>query len=94
MTKLPFKIEKTISTLSGSDTAYLNPDDDPAEALAQTVLHTLGIDIEVTIGDTTMFLAAWRDPDHWAGDWAEKFDCNLDDAPARVALIIANATSE
>lgn len=86
--KIPFKIER--ATIGAShDSAIVVNDEDPSRALAVAAMRSIGTDVEITIGTTTMFLAAWEDPEHWAEDWAEKLDVDLDDVPEVVARIIA-----
>src|SRR4051812_6123465 len=92
MKKLPFEIEPV--TLRGThDSAWLSPvdEDDLPAALRDAVIDAVHLDVEVTVGDVTMFLAAWEDPDHWATDWAEKLGVGYDDAPAAVAALLTEA---
>lgn len=93
MRKLEFKTERTI-VMGSHDAAYLDEDEDLATALTQAVIDGLDTDLEVTVSDVTMHLAAWRDPDHWATDWAEKLGVDFDDAPGAVAELLASAVTD
>jgi hypothetical protein len=95
MRKLRYSLAR-FSTLPMSDAALLDEDDagDLNEALAMSVLDSISTDIEVTVGGVTMFLAAWRDPEHWSQDWAEKLGVDMDDAAERVDALLAEAVEE
>lgn len=68
--QLPFNI--TGMTLASHDAAIVVDGEDLQEALKEAVIHNIETDVEITIGDVTMFLAAWLDPEHWSSDWEEK----------------------
>jgi hypothetical protein len=59
--------------------------------LAAAVLHTLGTDLQVSIGGITMPLGAWLEPDGYEDDWADKLDCTREDVEARVADLLTDA---
>jgi hypothetical protein len=93
MKRLPFQIPTSV--VGGSaDAAYLTEGEDPTQALMETVMSDVGTELLVTIGNVTMFFAAWEDPDHWAEDWAEELGVELDQAPAIVAELIAAAITD
>lgn len=83
-------------TLIGACSTSAWPQDGQSveDAIAAGVLQVIDTTLTVTIGETTMFLAAWRDPDHWAEDWAKKLGVEWDDVPDAVAAIIQGATYE
>ena len=64
------------------DSAVVLPGEDPREALVEAAIQTISTDVKITVGDVTMHLAAWQDPDHWAEDWAE---AGVEDVDALVA---------
>jgi hypothetical protein len=73
------------------DRAYVVNTSDPASALAESVLDNIDTDLDITIGGVTMFLAAWRDPDHWESDWAGKLNIPGAEVAERVAQIFRDA---
>lgn len=89
---LPYKIQK--ASVGALASVYLTTDEDILSELGRDVLDTLSTDLEVTIGETTMFLAAWLDPEHWSEDWAEKLGCEDDDVDAQVRALIEDAIEE
>lgn len=94
MIKLKYTIKG--GSYSGmADSAYLSSrDEDLNEVLIDAVVETLNTSIEVTIGGVTLFLAAWQDPDHWADDIAQELDCDIDEAPDRIAALLREAVVE
>lgn len=74
--------------------AYPDGDDSLNEALVQEVMRCLATNLNVTVGDVTMFLAAWEDPDHWCSDWAEKLGVGWEDVPAAVEALLAGAIED
>lgn len=54
------------------DAVYLRPAEEPLTALVEAVIDSIGTSVMVTVGDITMHLAAWQDPDHWEEDWRAK----------------------
>lgn len=67
------KIDYTLlgGTVRRSHDAAIVLGDDLAETVAEAVVGAISTDIEVKLGDTTVFLAMLLDPEHWAEDWAE-----------------------
>lgn len=93
MPKLPFNV-KAASIGPFHDVVYLGENDDPCEELGQALLQSIAVDVHITIGETTMFLAAWMDPEHWASDWAEELGVDVDDAPAAAMAILEGAVEQ
>lgn len=60
------------STFRCHDAAIILDGEDPLEQLIESVIQTISTEVMVTVGEVTMHLAAWQDPDHWSDDWAEK----------------------
>lgn len=89
--QLSFSMEKGYVGGVGTSALFDPAEQEPIDGLVEEVLDSLGTDLRVTIGDTTLFLAAWRNPEHWADDIAEELGCDLDDAPARVYEILEEA---
>lgn len=92
MRKVRFHIGQVV-TSPCSDVARIRDDEDVTEAVLQQVWDDLQTQIEVTIGGITMHAAAWQDPDHWAGDWAELLEVDYDDAPHAVASLLEQAVA-
>lgn len=94
MNKIPFKIERQ-SFMGVHDAAYVVNEqpttDDLQDELVEAVLQSIGTDLEITIGGTTMFLSAWRDLDHWEEDWARALGCDPDEVGERVEGILKSA---
>jgi hypothetical protein len=60
------------------------------EDLAEAVMDTISTELMVTVGEVTMHLAAWADPDHWSDDWREELGLDdPDEAPEAVAQLLA-----
>jgi hypothetical protein len=91
--RLPFKLERVVIGPQ-FDAAYMTLGGDPLASLADAVADSIEIDVLVTVGDVTMHLAAWRDPEHWAEDWAAKLGCDLDDVPEVVIAKLAFLVEE
>jgi hypothetical protein len=91
--KLPYKIARTTVSATAS-TVRVGDDEDPIAAVRDDAWQSLGTYLELTIGDVTMHAAAWEDPEHWAEDWAQKLDVDLDEAPDAVAALIAGALED
>lgn len=64
------------------------------EVIAESVLTAIGTYLNVTIGGVTMFLAAWRDPRHWAEDWEAKLGVDADEVPEAVAKLLSAAAAD
>jgi hypothetical protein len=88
-----FKLERAIVG-SLTDVAYVSATDDPFEAVAQAVLADIATSLEVTVSGVTMFLAAWRDPDHWSDDWAKKLGIDYEDVGNAVWALLEQAMEE
>ena len=67
MNKIVFFTGGSISRVR--DAAILRDGDDPRESLIEEVIQSISTTVEVTVGDVTMHLAAWMDPEHWEDDW-------------------------
>lgn len=91
--KIRMKVEAA-SIRAASTSAWPMDGQSVEEAIAAEALNVIDTTLNVTIGGTTMFLAAWRDPDHWADDWADKLGISSADAADAVAAIIKEATYE
>lgn len=91
--RLEFAIEHSILTPT-SDYVEVGDADpvSPIETLTEAVIFAIHTDIEVTVNGVTMHLAAWRDPDHWATDWATKLDVPVDEAPAAAYALLGMTT--
>jgi hypothetical protein len=90
MKKVRFHLAAT--TLYGyTDCAYVLDGEKPGEVLVDAVMEGIRTNLEVTISNVTMHLAAWQDPEHWATDWAEELGVPFDDAPDAVAALLAAA---
>lgn len=90
MRKLTYEADARMVTAFRS-AAWIRETEDTTEELVADILQSLGTELQITIGGTTMFLAAWRDPDHWAEDWAEKLGCEYEEARERVDQLLADA---
>jgi len=51
------------------DAAIVLADEDPRQALIDAAISSLSTDIELTLGEVTIHLAAIIDPEHWEEDW-------------------------
>lgn len=89
--QLGFTIEKNYIGGIGTSALFDPSEQEPIDGLVEELLDSLGTDVKVIIGDTSLFLAAWRNPEHWADDIAEELGCSMDDAPARVYEILEEA---
>lgn len=93
MKKLRYTLER--GAISGaSDAAYLSDDEGVPDSLKESIWQGISLDVEVTIGDVTMFAAAWEDPAHWEADWVAKLGVEADEVPDAVAALLAAATTE
>jgi len=88
--KVRMKIEAT-AIGSASTTAWPMPEEEVEDAIVREVLDYIGTKLEVTIAGTTMFLDAWRNPEHWCEDWARKLGVEWEEVPAAVAALLAAA---
>ena len=60
---------------STSDEAFAMPGEDTADTIVRSVVEAFALDIQVTTaGNVTATLAMWKDPEHWASDWAEALE--------------------
>lgn len=82
MNKVIYNISGT--TLRCRDSAIIIDGEEPLEQMIESAIQTISTDVEITCGGITMHLAAWRDPEHWSEDWAEK-GIDPDDVPGLVA---------
>lgn len=65
--------------LMGYRSAAILPDgseEDPRSAIVEDAIQTISTDVEITVAEVTMHLAAWQDPDHWESDWREKAEAH------------------
>lgn len=86
--RIDFKIDRAV--LYGvRDHVLVNDGEDPLERVIEQAVSDIAAGIMLTIGDITMSLAAWQDPDHWSDDWAEHADG--EDAVTFVAGLLAGA---
>jgi hypothetical protein len=69
MSKIGFYISGSL--MRAHDAAYVKGEDDLREAFVEQVVQSISTDVEVTVGEVKMHLAAWMDPDHWEDDWRE-----------------------
>lgn len=76
-----------------SDFAYVGEDEIAVEQLMAMVWDDLSTEVYVAVGEVSMFVAAWQDPDHWGEDWAEKLGIDRDDVPEAVTALL-NAAME
>jgi hypothetical protein len=59
--------------------------------LQEVVMQKLSTELQVTISDVTMSLAAWTDPEHWSEEWALELSVPEDEVADAVAGLIAAA---
>ena len=76
-----------------SDTALVFDGELPEDVITESILTEIGTRIDVTIGEVTMHLSAWRDPAHWAEDWEAKIGVDADDVPEAVAKLLADPST-
>lgn len=93
MNKIPFLVGGW-RRMTHRDAAILLAGEDPRDTLVDAVIQNIATDIEVTVGDVTMFLAAWQDPEHWSEDWAKKLGIDMDDVPEAVDELLASVVKE
>ena len=82
------------ATMRSHDSGIVLAGEDPRDVLVESVVQNVATSIEVTVGDVTMHLAAWQDPDHWAEDWAAKLGIDLEAAADAVDEMVAAAVVE
>lgn len=68
------------------DAAIVLRDEDPRQALVDSVTQTISTDVEVELGGVRIHLAALMDPEHWEDDWRER---GIDDPDAFIAGLVA-----
>lgn len=96
MRQLKFKIND-YSIRPKYTAAYLRRDEENyVDELRSAVIEEIQTDLELTIGEYTMHLAAWLDPGHWWDDWRDAFvangsDIEYDEVAERVQEILAAA---
>lgn len=88
MRRFRFVIEPGYSLRSG-DVAHVADDADPLAGIIESAIDNLGTEVLLKIGDVTMHLAAWQDPEHWADDWREH--AGGEDPVEFVAALVASA---
>lgn len=88
MNKLGYNVTGSVRC---HDALVVLPGEDLQEAFLESVVQTMSVDIQVTVGDVTMHLAAWQDPAHWGEDWRDRLGCDLEDADEAVAELLASA---
>lgn len=91
MAKLKIRVGPNCVMRASNTVVIVDEGDDAREELVFEVARTVATDIEVTVGDITMTLAAWMDPDHWADDWVLKLGVDHDDVPGAVDELLAKA---
>jgi hypothetical protein len=67
MNRLPFQRRGIFS--SGSSDAAIIVGNNVHEELVEAIIQNIETEIEITLGDKTIHLAAIRDPEHWSEDW-------------------------
>lgn len=82
MNRIRYHLAAGARTLGCSDAAIVLADEDPREALVESVIQSIETDVQVTLGGVTIHLAALRDPAHWEEDWQE---LDIYDADAFIA---------
>lgn len=85
--KIPYSTSRA-SLVGYADVAYVDEGEDPVEQVLAAAWQSIQTDVDITIGDVTMFAAAWADPDHWSEDWAKKLSVEWEDVPEAVAAIV------
>jgi hypothetical protein len=76
MKRLRYTVEGRVTP--AADAALIIGDDDYVTEFLRSVIDTISIDLNVTVGGVTMFYAAWQDPAHWAEDWAHEHGPGFD----------------
>lgn len=68
--RVSYEIEQTTIFAHHGQAIVLN-DEHTREAMVEQIIQDLSLDVFVTVGDVTMPLACWMDPEHWEDDWRE-----------------------
>ena len=71
MKQIPFD-RRTTGIGRAHDAAIIVGDEDPLETLLDAVIGSISTDVEIKLGETTIFLAMLQDPDQWEEDWRER----------------------
>lgn len=67
MSQIEFSVKGRVTPQH--DAAIILPGDDPMETLVEAIVGAISTDIEIQIGEQTIFLAMLQNPEHWESDW-------------------------
>lgn len=86
MNEIKYTYRATGFSVNGvHDRAIVLADEEPRQALIDAVVHAIGIDIKVKLGEVELHLAAIMDPDHWSEEWES---AGIEDADDFIAGLV------